>query len=142
MPRRSIACIILKHDKVLVAKRVAGGSIGLKWEFPGGKVEEGESDAEALAREFVEEFGVSVKPLRLLGTAEFQSPSGPRTLAAWLAALPDSSRLELREHSDVAWLGEKQLEALDLADSDKRLLSLVLDELDRSASSRSRDGQE
>ncbi len=129
MPRRSIACIVLKHDKVLVAKRKAGGPIGLKWEFPGGKVEDGESDAHALKREFMEEFGASVKPLRLLGSAEFQSPSGPRILAAWLAELPDSAALELREHSELAWMGKTELEALDLAESDTRLLGFILREL-------------
>jgi len=123
--KRSIAGIAVESGRVLVAKRKAGGAIGLRWEFPGGKVEEGENDETALRREFEEEFGVEVKPLRPLGTASFDTHSGQRTLAAWQVKLPADAFLELREHSMVAWLKMEELEKLDLAESDKALLHLL-----------------
>ncbi len=123
--KRSIAGIAVDSGRVLVAKRKAGGAIGLRWEFPGGKVEEGENDETALRREFEEEFGVEVKPLRPLGTASFVTHSGRRTLAAWQVKLPADAILELREHSMVAWLRREELEKLDLAESDKALLHLL-----------------
>ncbi len=131
--RRSIAGIVIKNGKILVAKRKEGGAIGLRWEFPGGKVESGEKDEEALRREFDEEFGVKADPLHHLGTASFATHSGERLLAAWLVELPKDCLLELREHSMIAWLHPWDLENLDLADSDKALLPLIKLGSDREA---------
>ena len=125
MEKRSIAGISLRDGRILVAKRVAGGPIGLRWEFPGGKVEPGESDEKALCREFMEEFGIEVKPLRLLGTSEFESPSGRRILAAWTVHIGQDAVLDLREHSELAWLPFAMLGRLDLADSDRNLLPII-----------------
>lgn len=125
MAKRSIAGIAVRKGKILVAKRNEGGAIGLRWEFPGGKVEEGENDEEALRREFDEEFGIAITPLRLIGNSRFQSHSGERELAAWLVDVPLSGSLELREHSSIAWVSIEELEGLDLADSDRTLVPLL-----------------
>jgi 8-oxo-dGTP diphosphatase len=125
MAKRSIAGIAAQEGKILVAKRKEGGAIGLRWEFPGGKVEDGEKDEEALRREFEEELGILITPLRLIGSSKFQSSSGERDLAAWLVAIPDSCTPELREHSHIAWIAIGELEALDLADSDRALVPLL-----------------
>jgi 8-oxo-dGTP diphosphatase len=123
--RRSIAGIVIENGKILVAKRKAGGAIGLRWEFPGGKVEAGEGDEEALRREFEEEFGIEAEPIHFLGTASFSSHSGERLLAAWLVELPKGCILELREHSMIAWLSPRDIYALDLAESDRSVLPLL-----------------
>ncbi|MHB9151347.1 MAG: (deoxy)nucleoside triphosphate pyrophosphohydrolase [Spirochaetales bacterium] len=125
MAKRSIAGIAAQKGKILVAKRKEGGAIGLCWEFPGGKVEEGERDEDALRREFEEELGILIVPLRLIGCSRFLSPSGERDLAAWLVAIPDSGALELREHSHAAWIAIDKLETLDLAGSDRALVPLL-----------------
>jgi len=125
MERRSIAGIAIRDGRLLVAKRVAGGPIGLRWEFPGGKVELGESDEDALQREFMEEFGIEVEPLRFLGTSEFESPSGRRILAAWTVNIRSDAILDLREHSELDWLPLAGLETMDLADSDRKLLPII-----------------
>jgi 8-oxo-dGTP diphosphatase len=125
MAQRSIAGIAVKDGKVLVAKRKEGGAIGLRWEFPGGKVEAGESDEAALKREFLEEFGAAIKPLRFLGTSRFECDSGIRELAAWIVELSADARLELREHSHVDWLSLDELATIDLADSDRKLLPFL-----------------
>jgi len=129
MKKRSIAGIALREGRLLVAKRFAGGPIGLRWEFPGGKVEKGESDEDALRREFMEEFGVEVLPLRFLGTSEFDSPSGRRTLAAWIVQIPKEAVFDLREHSELDWIPLAQVERMDLADSDRDLLPILEREL-------------
>jgi 8-oxo-dGTP diphosphatase len=128
MAKRSIAGIAVRNGRYLVAKRKEGGAIGLRWEFPGGKVEEGESDEDALRREFEEELGIGVIPLSLIGLGFFHSVSGERELAAWRVVIPQECILELREHSDIAWITRAELDALDLADSDRSLLPLITEE--------------
>lgn len=121
----SIASIIVREGLVLVARRERSGPLGGLWEFPGGKVEEGEGEAEALEREFAEEFGASIKALRRLGETTFMHKGRDRRLVAWLAELPEGERLELREHLECRWLPPPEIAALDLADSDRKLLPLV-----------------
>lgn len=69
---RVVAALIRKEDKVLLTQRWPSKHLGLIWEFPGGKVEEGESDEEALVRELKEELGVDVK----IGTSCFETCHG------------------------------------------------------------------
>jgi 8-oxo-dGTP diphosphatase len=123
---RSIAGIAMAPDgRLFVAKRKPGGAIGLKWEFPGGKLEEGESDEAALRREFQEEFGIDIEPVRLIGCSNFESDSGPRELAAWLVKMPARAVPAMREHSQVAWLRLDDIRKIDLADSDKGILDFL-----------------
>lgn len=123
--RRSIAGVAFREGKVLIAKRKAGGDIGLRWEFPGGKVEEGEDDSGAIKREFLEEFGVDVEPGPLLGIRTFSRRGESWQLAAWVVRIAEGSGFDLREHSQVAWVKPEDLESFDLAESDRLLLGLI-----------------
>jgi 8-oxo-dGTP diphosphatase len=125
--RRSVAVIIESRGKFFVAKRPSGGALGMKWEFPGGKVEEGETDEEAIVREMDEEFGARVLPLRFLGQTEFQHRGIPRELAAWSVELASGARLELREHTECRWIDFGEFADLSLADSDRTLLVFLKD---------------
>jgi 8-oxo-dGTP diphosphatase len=129
MERKSVAGIVLCNQRVLIGKRKPGGPIGLLWEFPGGKVEEGESDEEALRREFLEEFEIEVNPLRSIGSSKFQSPSGERILTAWLVAINEGAEFVLKEHSRIDWVLPEDLTKVDLADSDKKLLPILFQSL-------------
>ncbi len=123
---RSIAGIAISPDgRLFVAKRKGGGAIGLKWEFPGGKIEAGENDEAALRREFEEELGIPVEPLRLLGCTRFSCDTGERDLAAWQVRIAADCAPALREHSEFAWLSLKEIRAIDLADSDRGILDLI-----------------
>ncbi len=123
--RRSVAVIIVIDGKFFVAKRPSGGALGMMWEFPGGKVEDGESDEEAIVREMDEEFGAAVIPLRFLGQTVFLHRDIPRELAAWLVALGSGARMELREHTECRWVDFGEFADLALADSDRSLLGLL-----------------
>jgi 8-oxo-dGTP diphosphatase len=125
--RRSVAGICLREGRAFVAMRGPKGSCAGLWEFPGGKVEQGESDEAALVREFDEEFGIEAKPLRFLGETAFNHGGAARTLAAWLIELPPYSNPELREHERTAWAGPEELDCLDLVDSDRKLVAFVRD---------------
>jgi 8-oxo-dGTP diphosphatase len=122
---RSVAGICVRDGKVFVAKRGPTGSCGGLWEFPGGKVEPGESDEAALSREYEEEFGVAARPRRLLGETMFAHDGVVRVLAAWLIELPASSEPELREHAEAAWLSLDELSGLTLVKSDSRLVKFI-----------------
>jgi 8-oxo-dGTP diphosphatase len=127
---RSVAGILVHRGRAFVARRGPSASFGGYWEFPGGKVEGGESDEAAIAREFDEEFGVAAVARRLLGELSFPHKGRDRTLAAWLIEAPAIDEAELKEHLEVAWAGADELEALDLVDSDRRLLAFVLPALE------------
>jgi 8-oxo-dGTP diphosphatase len=123
---RSVAGILLREGRAFVAKRGPEGSFSGCWEFPGGKVEMGERDEEALAREFEEEFGVAVSAKRLLGETLFPHRGNDRVLAAWLIELLPRSEPRLLEHEEMAWASAPELEELRLVDSDRRILEFVL----------------
>jgi 8-oxo-dGTP diphosphatase len=123
---RSVAGILIDNGKAFVAKRGPEGSYCGYWEFPGGKVEPGESDEEALTREFDEEFGITVSAKRLLGEVLFPHRGTDRLLAAWLIDLAPFNRPRLLEHEEMSWASASELEALQLVDSDREVLKFVL----------------
>ena len=122
---RSVAGILLRNGKVFTARREPGGALGGKWEFPGGKVEEGETDGQALEREFLEEFGARIKAGALLGEVSFAHRGVTRTLRAYLAELEPGATLVPREHMELRWSKPDELAGLDLVDSDRKLLSYI-----------------
>jgi 8-oxo-dGTP diphosphatase len=124
--QRSVAGILVHRGKVFVAKRGSSGSFQGRWEFPGGKVEEGESDEAAIAREYGEEFGIEARALRCIGESVFLHKGEDRVLAAWLIDMAPFCRPKLLEHDEVAWADPESLVSLDLVDSDRKLLPLVL----------------
>jgi len=102
------------------------GSCAGLWELPGGKVEDGESDEDALVREFDEEFGVPVEPIALIGETSFVHKGSTRSLAAWACRLAGDRELKLREHLEVRWcLPEESLE-LPFVESDRSLLPRII----------------
>ncbi|TFG83037.1 MAG: (deoxy)nucleoside triphosphate pyrophosphohydrolase [Spirochaetales bacterium] len=123
--RRSVAGIAIRRGRVFVGLRKSGGDLGGKWEFPGGKLEPGETDDQALVREFNEEFGLIVNVGRLLGESDF-AHGGHRYSLAALALDFRGEPPELREHDEVRWVDATELCSMDLAESDRTLLSFIL----------------
>jgi 8-oxo-dGTP diphosphatase len=116
-----VAGIVIEGGKFLIARRLPGGDLGGKWEFPGGKAEEGEGDREALVREYGEEFGVAVRVGDFLGETSFEHRGIIRRLRAYRVYLlsPD---LVLREHSRWRWAAPGEIAEADFAPSDYKLL--------------------
>jgi 8-oxo-dGTP diphosphatase len=115
--------------EVLAARRLPGGAMGGRWEFPGGKVREGEGDAGALRREFMEELGVPAEAGALIGEDTFVHGDTEFTLRVYRVSLP-STDFTLTAHSEYRWAAPEELEGLDLADSDRLLLPAILKALE------------
>lgn len=121
--RRSVAGIALEGGRIFVARRKPGGDLGGKWEFPGGKAEEGESDEAALVREFGEEFGLLVSAGPRLAAAVFEHRGAVFDLHAYRVFFgkgPPSAALP--EHEEWRWAALDEIRAMDFADSDRALL--------------------
>lgn len=118
--RRIIAAAITQNDKILIAKRNYGLLEGF-WEFPGGKVEENETDEECILREIQEEFSVKIKVGSYLGEHSFQVENKEYKIALYRAELI-SGKLQLTVHSDIAWVSVKELCDYKLAPVDNKLV--------------------
>lgn len=123
MPR-SAAGIAQRDGTYLVALRSPGGDLGGKWEFPGGKLDEGESPEDCLKREFREELDAEIAVGRRLGVTHFQHDGKRYELQAYSVSLA-SECLSLREHQRIAWLSKRDILLLDLAPSDRKLLRFL-----------------
>jgi 8-oxo-dGTP diphosphatase len=122
----SVAGIAVENGKYFIARRKSGGDLGGKWEFPGGKVEEGESDEEALIREYDEEFSLPVAVGPLLGKTVFEHKGKDCSLNGYAVRFL-SSRIRLNEHTEWRWAGADEIKALDFAASDLKLLDVLPD---------------
>jgi 8-oxo-dGTP diphosphatase len=117
---RVVAAALLRDGRLLVARRRRPACLAGRWELPGGKVEPGETDAEALARECAEELGASVHVGAPVGAAVPTSEPGT-TLQVLRAALSDVSVRPL-EHAELRWIGADELDALDWIPSNRVLI--------------------
>jgi 8-oxo-dGTP diphosphatase len=123
-----VGAAVVDGRRVLVAQRSGGPYDGL-WEFPGGKVEPGESDLSALVRECREELGVDVLPQAFLGEVPLDGsvaggPSGTSTLRVWWATLADGAP-RAHEHAALRWAEADELAGLDWIAADRPLLPAV-----------------
>jgi len=114
---RVVAAVIERNGTILCAQRGAGRALEGKWEFPGGKVEEGETFKDALIRELEEELSVRIVPGEPLMTVEHRYPDFSLTLHAYRAAIASGEPI-LGEHRDLRWLTPKELSSLDWAEAD------------------------
>lgn len=111
------AVIINKNNQIFCARRKNDGPLALKWEFPGGKIEKGESLEEALIREIKEEFSTTIKVKDFIMTVNHQYEKFHLTMHAFYAEVIEGT-LTLNEHTDSKWLKKEQLFALDWAAAD------------------------
>jgi 8-oxo-dGTP diphosphatase len=123
-----VGAAIVHDGRVLVARRSGGPFDGL-WEFPGGKVEAGESDLSALVRECAEELGVVVAPQSFVGEVLLDGvvgggAPGSSTLRVWWARL-ESGEPVAHEHAEIRWVSAEELEDLEWIPADRPLLPAV-----------------
>ena len=95
-----------------------------RWEFPGGKIEDGESGYDALLREIKEEMDWDIFVGRLLGTITYEYPDFTISLEAYLCK-GGKGQFKLLEHLDYKWLKRSEMSALDWTESDREVLALL-----------------
>jgi len=123
-----VGAAIVRDGRVLAARRTAPPSAAGRWEFPGGKVEPGETEAESLVREIDEELGVRVTVVRWLAGSE---PIGERHLLRVAVASMDGGEPVPTEHDAVRWLAVDELDDVDWLEPDRPFLAELSDLLPR-----------
>jgi 8-oxo-dGTP diphosphatase len=117
-----VTCALIIHDeKVLLAQRSAAMDLPGKWEFPGGKVEDGEDPKACLLREIREELSIEIRVKQTLTPVEYAYPTKTIRLLPFLAEWI-SGKIILSEHSQFAWYDKNQLFFLDIAPADLPIL--------------------
>ena len=111
---------IVRDGRVLAARRTAPASAAGRWEFPGGKVEPGESDAASLVREIDEELGVEIT---VDGWLAGEQPVGEVYLLRVALATLVHGEPTPTEHDRVRWLGAEELDEVDWLEADRPFLT-------------------
>jgi 8-oxo-dGTP diphosphatase len=106
-----------RRGRLLAARRSAPPELAGRWELPGGKLEPGESAAEALVRELREELGVEVEPLERI-PGEWPLKPG-YVLHVWTARLLSGDPYPLEDHDEVCWLTPAEIHHVDWLDPDR-----------------------
>ena len=117
---RSIACIDYRNGKIFIAKR---------WEFPGGKIEDGEDFATAIKREMQEEFGVNVEVGEKITSGTFEHKGKKCTLDAFRVTFEHDGiekPFVLTEHTEYKWVLPDVIPTLEFVDSDLSIFPEVL----------------
>lgn len=127
MKRTEEVCGALVRDgKVLIARRVSEVSGGW-YEFPGGKVEPGESREEALIREWQEEMGIRIHNVEFLAQEEDEQPDGQIFLTCFTCT--SSEEPEMRVHDDLVWTEPDHIYDWKFFESDRGLVSALREKL-------------
>jgi len=111
MPRIIVGAAIIDDGRVLACQRAQPPEMAGKWEFPGGKVDPGESEEQALVRECQEELGVDVAVGERVGD-DIAMLNGAAILRVYTATLLGGARPVALEHSDLRWLGAAELHSV------------------------------
>lgn len=116
--------VIQKDNKILVTQRGYGKWKG-KWEFPGGKIEPGETKEEALQREIQEELGVEISIGEYLMKTEYDYPDFHVTLYPFLCSL-GRDEITLTEHTAAKWLCRSALDCVDWMPANRNLIEYLM----------------
>jgi 8-oxo-dGTP diphosphatase len=127
-PRRRInvvAGLIFRDGRLLACQRHEKSAFPLKWEFPGGKVESGESDADALRRELKEELGISVSAMTFFHEHEHAYPDGPDVLLRFFKIMTFDREVTNLVFQRIEWLDLSELADRDFLEGDIPLIKIL-----------------
>ena len=119
-----VAAIIKKNNQYLIVQRNRNKHLGLKWEFPGGKVHDNEVFEEALSREIKEELNITINMYEKIAEEKYKDEKIDIVLHYFLCS-QKSGTIKLNEHEDLAWVEKKDFDKYDFAEGDGNILSLL-----------------
>lgn len=119
-----VVAAVIERDGKFFATQRGYGEYKDWWEFPGGKIEIGESREQALVREIREELNTDIKVGSLLKTIEYDYPEFHLTLHCYLCEVV-SGNLELLEHESARWLPASRLDTVKWLPADKDIINLI-----------------
>ena len=111
-----VAAIIQKENKILATKRGYGEFINM-WEFPGGKIESGETKEQALVREIKEELNIEISVDKFAIDIEYQYPNFYLFMSCFMCSMKEGS-IEFLEHNDGKWITKEELNTLNWLPAD------------------------
>lgn len=125
---RVVAAIIKKINEngepVIFATQRGYGELKGGWEFPGGKIEDGETPQEALKREIIEELETEIQVGDLIDTIEYDYPAFHLSMDCFLAEII-SGELVLKEHEAAKWLMKEELDSVEWLPADIALIDKI-----------------
>lgn len=122
-----VAGMIVKSGRLLIAQRPAGKHMAGKWEFPGGKIEKGETPEQALERELREELDIDVRAGRIYHAVAHSYPEKDILLLFYRCRLLSGEPRPVEE-ADVRWIEADELDSFDWAEADVPVIRLLMEE--------------
>lgn len=119
-----VAGLIREGDRILICQRPAGKARGLLWEFPGGKVEVGESKEAALIRECREELGVTLEVGKVYAELTYEYPDVTVRLTLFEARIGEGVPRRI-EHADVKWIKPEEITEYPFCPADKEICGKI-----------------
>ena len=116
-----VVAAIIKHADTILATRRGYGEFINMWEFPGGKIEVGETNEEALIREIREELSITISVDTLITTVDYDYPNFHLTMHCFLCTQVNGT-LTLNEHNDAKWIHSSELNELNWLPADLEIL--------------------
>jgi 8-oxo-dGTP diphosphatase len=123
MMKRVVAALIVRDGKILVCQRTKHQTMPLKWEFPGGKIEEGEQPRDALRRELEEELGIDAVIGDEVSRIRHEYKSGNSVELRFFVVEDFKGELENRIFRDMQWAERAELPSFDFLEADLKLVS-------------------
>ncbi len=123
-PKVVVAAIIKKDNFYLIAQRNRNKYMGLKWEFPGGKVESNETFHEALSREIQEELSIQINVHEKIAEEKYKDDQINIILHYYLCSERSGAPI-LNEHENIAWVEKIDFDKYDFVEGDGNVLSLL-----------------
>ena len=120
----AVICDNMKEKNKIFATARGYGELKGGWEFPGGKIEAGETPQEALKREIMEELDTEVEVKELFDTVEYDYPKFHLSMDCFWCEL-QSEHVVLNEHEDAKWLSKAQLDSVDWLPADVTLVDKI-----------------
>ena len=118
------AAIIRQNGRILICQRPANKNCGLLWEFPGGKIEAGETGEQCVVRECQEELGVTLCVERELTDTVYEYPDRTVHLRFYLCKIV-AGVPERKEHNAIEWIAPKDINKYDFCPADSKMLSAL-----------------